>query len=420
MKILQIIADGRPGGGTTHVLSLMRDLVETGHEVHFITQDNSYAMRRANELGVRVQGLEFFFSCLDIRVPWKLGDLVASVEPELVHVHGSRAGFFFSISPSKPFCPVVYTVHGYHFPHKLPGIRRLALMAERHAAKGVHALVFVSEYDRRLSDRCGLSPLNGKKFVVYNGIEDIPGSTAEGKNLRLIGFLGRMEYQKDPFLFVETVRLLARKGYYAKMIGGGSLAPDVCDLIGRYGLDNRVALLGHLGREEALREISDVGTVLFTSRWEGMPIAVMEAMSMRIAVVAPNVGGIPEIVDDGVSGILIKDRDPRTFAAAVEQMTTNMAFRERIVEAAHRDVKERFHHSGTAQRYLAIYHGLIRSRDIALRVPDYRPGDMGEVTADFPGRSLSSEPRIEAGEHLARSTFAQPGALGHLPRRERF
>ena len=92
MKILEIIADGRPGGGTTHVLSLMRHLVTHGNDVHFITQQDSYALDRAKELGVKARGLDFFFSCLDFRVPWKLGRLVERVQPEVVHVHGSRGG----------------------------------------------------------------------------------------------------------------------------------------------------------------------------------------------------------------------------------------------------------------------------------------------------------------------------------------
>lgn len=420
MKILQIIADGRPGGGTTHVLSLMRDLVEQGNEIHFITQQDSYAMKRAAELGARVQGLEFFFSCLDVRVPWKLGRLAAGIQPELIHVHGSRAGFFLSLSSSEFSAPTVYTVHGYHFPHKVPGIRRLAMWAERRAARKVHALVFVSEYDRRLSDRCRLSPEHGRKHVVYNGIEDIPLCGSGGTNPRCVGFIGRMEYQKDPLLFVNTIRLLVKKGYTAKMIGGGSLEAEVRDLIRRCGLRDRVRMLGHLGREEALKEISDVGTVLFTSRWEGMPIAVMEAMSMRIPVVAPYVGGIPEIVDDGVSGILVKERDPRRFAEAVDAVTTNEGFRARIVEAALRDVKERFHHSRTAQRYLEIYCSLVGRRGRAIRTSERKPSDDNESVVLTPPYRVGPRPLrpgVAAGHDQGR--LLQTGILSHFSRRER-
>ncbi len=420
MKILEIIADGRPGGGTTHVLSLMRHLVTHGNDVYFITQQDSYALKRARELEVQARGLDFFFSCLDLRVPWKIGRLVERVQPEVVHVHGSRAGFFFSLASSKYSGPAVYTVHGYHFPHKLPGIRSLALMAERQTVRNVNALVFVSEYDRRLSDRYRLSPVHGRKLVVYNGIEDISLNARRGTDLRCVGFLGRMEYQKDPLLFVDTIRMLVGKGYRAKMIGGGSLESEVRDLLVRYGIDNHVRMLGHLGREDALREIAEVGSILFTSRWEGMPIAVMEAMSMRIPVVAPSVGGIPEIIDDGVSGILVKDRDPRQFAEAVERVTTNPRFRERIVEAAYRDVKERFHHPGTAQRYLEIYYGLVHGRRSGVRVSEGRPA----VERAIPIPALSREPNPRplgdrVSERPARSHLSETKALGHLTRRER-
>ena len=333
---------------------------------------------------------------------------------------GLAAGFFFSLASSKYLGPAVYTVHGYHFPHKLPGIRNLALMAERQAAKKVQALVFVSEYDRRLSDRYRLSPVRGRKLVVYNGIEDISLDARRGTDLRCVGFLGRMEYQKDPLLFVAAMQMLVRQGYHAKMIGGGSLEGEVRDLLVRYGIDNHVRMLGHLGREDALREIAEVGSILFTSRWEGMPIAVMEAMNMRIPVVAPSVGGIPEIIDDGVSGILVKNRDPRQFAEAVERVTTNPRFRERIVEAAYRDVKERFHHAGTAQRYLEIYYGLVHGRRSGVRVSEGRPA----VERAIPIPALSWEPNPRPlGDHVgkrpARRHVSQTESIGHLTRRER-
>lgn len=420
MKILEIIADGRPGGGTTHVLSLMRHLVTHGNDVHFITQQSSYALDRAKELGVKAGGLDFFFSCLDLRVPWKLARLVEGVKPDVVHVHGSRAGFFFSLASSKYHGPTVYTVHGYHFPHKLPGIRNLALMAEKQAAGKVQALVFVSEYDRRLSDRYGLSPVNGRKFVVYNGIDDISLDASTGTDLRCVGFLGRLEFQKDPHLFVNTIRILVGKGYHARMIGGGSLEGEVRELLVRYGIDKHVRMLGHLGREDALREIAGVGSILFTSRWEGMPIAVMEAMSMRIPVVAPSVGGIPEIVDDGVSGILVKNRDPRQFAEAIRLVTTNTGFRQRVIEAAYRDVKERFHHAGTARKYLEIYYGLVHGRRSGVRISE---GESVTRRA-IPVPTLLREPNPRplgdrAGKRPARRNLSQPESIGHLTRRER-
>jgi glycosyltransferase involved in cell wall biosynthesis len=359
MRILQLIADGRPGGGTTHVLSLMRDLIGIEHEVHFVSQQDSYILRQASEMGAHAQGMNFFFSRLDARVPLRLSRIVRRVRPDLIHAHGSRAGFFLSCSGAKDLAPVVYTVHGYHFPHKPSWVRPLARLAERKATKMASELVLVSDHDRIICERFDLSPDHGKGIVIYNGIEDITGNRASRVIQRCVGFLGRMESQKDPLLFVETLRLLAKHGYHGKMIGGGAMEGQVFDLIRRYELEDRIRVMGALPRPEALREISEVGCLLFPSKWEGMPIAVLEAMKLRIPVVASNVGGIPEIVEDKVSGLLLRDRDPRHIADAVMKLTMDLDFRERIIEAAAARVEALFDARKVTEMYLALYQRLL-------------------------------------------------------------
>ncbi len=362
MRILQLIADGRPGGGTTHVLSLMRDLIGMEYEVHFVSQQDSYILRQAREMGVQTQGVNFFFSRLDARVPLRLSRIVRRIRPDLIHVHGSRAGFFLSWSGARALAPVVYTVHGYHFPHKPSWVRPLARLAEQKATKMASELALVSDHDRMICERFVLSPECGRGIVIYNGVEDITRDRAISVNLRCVGFLGRVESQKDPLLFVETLRLLSKRGYYGKMIGGGAMEGQVIDLIRRYELEDHIRVMGVLPRPEALREISEVGCILFPSKWEGMPIALLEAMKLRIPVVASHVGGIPEIVEDKVSGLLFRDRDPRHIADAVMKLTIDLNYRERIIKTAADRVAARFDARKVTDKYLALYQRLLGPR----------------------------------------------------------
>jgi glycosyltransferase involved in cell wall biosynthesis len=220
-------------------------------------------------------------------------------------------------------------------------------------------LVLVSDYDRRISERFGFSTAGRKGVVIFNGVDDISRNPADRVNLRCVGFLGRMESQKDPLLFVETLRLLVKHGYCGKMIGGGAMAGKVHALIRCYGLEGHIRVLGALPRQEALREISKVGCMLFPSKCEGMPVAVMEAMRLRIPVVAAHVGGIPEIVEDTVSGLLFRERDPRLIADAVMKLTDDLDFRERIIEAASDRVADCFDARKVTDRYLDLYHRLL-------------------------------------------------------------
>src|SRR3712207_2688788 len=139
MRILEIVADGAPGGGTTHVLQILRGLGGTD-SLGLVTQANSYLFDEARSLGIECFGVDFFRSRVDARVPVKLHRFVRKFDPQLVHVHGSRAGFFHAGAATR--VPTVYTVHGYHFLHKGPVfVRWLALNAERVANRRAKRVV---------------------------------------------------------------------------------------------------------------------------------------------------------------------------------------------------------------------------------------------------------------------------------------
>ena len=149
MKIMQLVADGRPGGGTTFVLALLEGLCRDALvENSLICQRGSYLSQRATEMGITVFELDFFRNRLDPRVPKQLSRILKSIHPDVVHVHGGRAGFFLSFVPkSIPKLNVIYTVHGYHFAHKNWMGKVLGALAEAWVSRRVDCTVFVSNYD---------------------------------------------------------------------------------------------------------------------------------------------------------------------------------------------------------------------------------------------------------------------------------
>ena len=363
MRLMHMIADGGPGGGTTFVIALMDGLREPGVDLCLVSQKDSYALDRAMDLGIKVEGVQFFRSRLDPSVPLRLRRLVQRHRPELIHVHGSRAGGFFGVVPAAHGLPaIVYTVHGYHFRHKSKGVRHLGALAERLASRRADVTVFVCEYDRRLAGAWQLLPRNKKSVVIPNGVRTASLPLGSRVQPKCIGFLGRLTGQKDPLLFVEIVRLLASEGYSAKIVGGGQLHERVRSLVETYGLSNQVEMLGDLPRETALAAISDVGVLVFPSRWEGMPLAPMEVMQMGIPVVAAEVGGVPEIIESGVSGILVRDREPLAYAEAVRRVTEDSRLRARMIEAARRVIQRRFNLDRVVEQYRLLYRAVLREK----------------------------------------------------------
>ncbi|MEO8324349.1 MAG: glycosyltransferase [Nitrospirota bacterium] len=350
MRVLQIVADGKPGGGTTHVLQILKGLRDAV-SFQLITEEQSYLMKEAGALGIPCQGLRFFISRLNLALPFQLRSLVMAGQPDLVHVHGGRAGFFFALSLLK--VPMVYTVHGFHFIEKSPRIRWMALMAERWNLRRACHSIFVSKYDAALAEKYQLLSSNDKKTVIYPGLSLNNFPQALPRALLHIGFLGRLEYQKDPLLFVEMMTFLPE--YSATIIGDGALAPMVKEEIIRRGLSERVHMVGELSHGEALKTLATLSVVVLTSRWEGLPVLVLESMGMGVPVVSMNVSGLEEIIQNEVNGMLVEKRRPADLAEKVQTITTNEDLKLSLIRNAQETIQEKFSMETMLASTLEIY-----------------------------------------------------------------
>jgi glycosyltransferase involved in cell wall biosynthesis len=350
MRVLQIVADGKPGGGTTHVLQILKGL---RHAVSFqlITEEQSYLMKEADALGIPCQGLRFFISRLNLALPFQLRALVVALQPDLVHVHGGRAGFFFALSLLK--IPMVYTVHGFHFIEKSPGIRWMALKAEGWNLRRACHSIFVSKYDEALAEKFQLLSGNGKRSVIYPGLflENLPRPLPHA--FLHIGFLGRLEYQKDPLLFLEMMEFLPEAT--ATIVGDGALAPMIKQEIARRGLGGRVHMVGELSHGEALKILATFSVVVLTSRWEGLPVLVLESMGMGVPVVSMNVSGLEEIIHDEVNGMLVEKRRGEDLAEKVKIITNNEDLRASLIKNAQATIHEKFSMENMLGSILEIY-----------------------------------------------------------------
>lgn len=352
MRILQVVADGNPGGGTTIVLGLVEACLGAEMETHLLVQAGSYAAERGRALGATVHEADFFAGRFNREAERRIVEVAGTTRPHAIHVHGGRAAFF--ARRGLP-APTAYTVHGYHFLRKPPLQRMLGLLAERQAARMATEIIFVCRFDQALCERMRLAPQSTAKRVIFNGVrvEDLGGDASPEP--KRIAFLGRLTEQKDPLLAVSIAARLASDGHQMEMIGGGEIEAEVRAEISRLGLDGSVSISGAVKREEALAKLRRAEAMLMTSKWEGLPVAVLEAMAIGVPVVAPRVSGIPEIIEDGVDGVLIDSRDPADFAQGVRSLEGR---REAIVAAAREKIARQFLWKDCAEHHLDLYRRL--------------------------------------------------------------
>lgn len=359
MIVLEAVADGRLGGGTTHVLQLIETLArELPAEIHLVSQAGSPALAEAARRGAETHGIDFFVSRLDPRPWWRLRALVGELRPALIHAHGARAAL--PLTWARGRVPLLYSVHGYHFVGKPALPRRLAIAAERRCSAAAATTVFVSTHDQDLAARHGILPRCRRHVLIRNAIDLERLPSASGGDGRTLAFLGRLSAEKDPLLLIEVLQRLPGE-FRLQVIGDGPLLGEMRERAAASGLDGRIAFLGSLRRQQALAQLARSDALLVPSRWEGLPLAPLEAMAIGVPVVASRVGGIPEVIADGETGILVAPGDAQGFAAAVGRLADDAALRARMVEEARRAVAERFSWQAASRAYLDLYRETLRA-----------------------------------------------------------
>ncbi|HET7539023.1 MAG TPA: glycosyltransferase family 4 protein [Polyangiaceae bacterium] len=363
--ILHVVADGAPGGGTTAVLGLCSDLRNLGFRTSLITQRDSYGFQTGQALKLETRGLDFFRSRFDRSIPKRLHGLISELSPDLVHVHGARAGHAFCSQtlrriPSK----LVYTVHGYHFLKRPLAWRALGWVAEKRIAQRADQVVFVSRNDRNIAERfriLGSGPQSDRKSsTIYNGIDprDLDATPAAPPTYDLV-FAGRMHAQKNPSFLVDIMAELSADQVTLLMIGGGELEAEVRAYAERRGVASRITFKGALTRAQALSALASGRVYVFPSRWEGLPIGPIEAMYYGLPVVASAIGGTDEVVQHQVNGFLLNAFEPRSYASAIRRLLNEPDLYARYAAAGRKRVESLFLRQSSSASYRSVYDRLL-------------------------------------------------------------
>ena len=207
----------------------------------------------------------------------------------------------------------------------VPGALARARTAVLRVARSV---VVPSAYLAELARGWGLEPV----LVVPNPAPPAaavePGSLAPGT----VVFVGRLTRQKA--LEVALRAVAAVPAARLLLVGDGPEREALERLAAELDLDGRVSFLGRRPRDEALRLVAGAEAVLLSSDWENLPHAAVEALSVGTPVVATAVGGVPEVVRDGVNGLLVPPGSPAALAAALRRLLAEEGLRARLAAAA--------------------------------------------------------------------------------------
>jgi glycosyltransferase involved in cell wall biosynthesis len=375
VRVLRVIGRLNVGGPAIHTTLLTERLdparyastlvtgtVETAEGDYLALRGQTAAdVRIIPELGREIRGAR------DLVALGKLIRVMRGLRPDIVHTHTAKAGTLGRMAAALCRVPVVvHTFHGHVLQgYFSPARTRVFVSIERALARVSDRLVAVSPRVRE--DLLALGIGRPEVFdVVPLGLDLTPFARAErqagalrrelnvGPDVLLVGIVARLVPIKAHEVFLEAMRHLIHRVPDARAVvaGDGERRAELERLAQQLGIAPVVTFLGW--RADLDRLYADLDVVALTSRNEGSPVALIEAMAAARAVVSTAVGGVGDVVTDGVTGRLVPAGDAVAVATAVANLLRNPAERQRLGAAARAQVLERF----SADRLLRDMDGL--------------------------------------------------------------
>ena len=177
------------------------------------------------------------------------------------------------------------------------------------------------------------------------------------KDSLLMAAVGRLVWAKDYDNLIEAFDLIADEipNVYCLIAGDGELYPDIKSKIESAGLDERVMLLGHISREDVLALIKACDLFVMSSRSEGTPMVLLEAASLKIPILATNVGGIPELFRNEEECLLVPPGDPDALASNMKKLLRDKKLSSRLAQAANLKISRDYSVNRQVRETLSVY-----------------------------------------------------------------
>ncbi|MBM3250519.1 MAG: glycosyltransferase family 4 protein [Candidatus Omnitrophica bacterium] len=372
INLLYIITKLELGGAQKQLLSLIKRLDREKFNLFLFTAKKGILLGEA----LSMEGLQVKPSFFLERPVNPLRDMAAFFEIyffirknkiDIVHTHSSKAGIVGRLAARLAGVKtILHTVHGWPFHDYQSRIaRRLFIRLERIAAGFSNRIVVVSasDWEKGLKNYIGTPD---KYALIRYGIDYAEFNNPNGKIREefkagkdpLVGCISCLKPQKAPEDFIRTVQLVKEALPQAKflLVGEGELRPRIESLIQRLKLEEAVTLTGW--RRDIPRILSGVDVFVLSSLWEGLPVAVLEAMASGKPVVATDTGGVREVVREEETGFLVPAGRPDVLSGRLLNLLQNASLRKTMGERARAALGEDFRIEKMADEFTLLYEKL--------------------------------------------------------------
>ena len=358
IKILHVITHLPIGGAQDNTLYTVELLNKEKYDISLCCNLNGELVERAKN----IQSVKIFdipFLCREVS-PYKdirafiiLYKLFKKENYTIIHTHSSKAGLLARFAAMLNKTPIViHTIHGFAFNDFMNVFKkRFYIYIEKILAKWTNVLITVSNLNKKKIIDLNIAE-ESKLKNIYSGIDlklftDKKNNDFQKElNLKsrhiLLGSVGRLSFQKDPITMINAFDIVVKRfsNAHLVLVGDGELRNDIIDRIDQLKLNDRIHLTGNKNSPWKIYHSLDL--FIMSSIYEGLGRSITEALSCGVPVVCTSVEGVPEIVRDNKTGILVPPKDVIALANGVIKSLNNMHVAKKMAKKGRKFVNDNF------------------------------------------------------------------------------
>jgi len=358
------------GGSQTHVLDLVRGF-RSRFQLTLVTGEEGFLTVESRRLGIETRVVPNLVQPLrpkqDLKALRELTSLLRELQPDVLHCHTSKAGVIGRVAARATGVRAVFTAHTWSFADGTSRLWKLVgTPSERLAARWTEKIITVSDSNRALALQKQIARAE-KLVTVHNGIGDSAFRARPDRNaIPQIVMVARFAPQKNQQQLLEALAQLRDLPFRLSFVGDGPTRATVEAAARQLQLAERVDFLGT--RMDTERILSESSIFALATNWEGFPITILEAMRAGLPVVATDVDGVREAVNDGVTGFLVPRQDTCALCDRLRLLINDATLRAGMGAAGRKAYESEFTVTAMLRKVEAVYVSAVPESESELLV----------------------------------------------------
>ncbi len=371
-KILYVITKSNWGGAQKYLFELATSLPKEKFEVAVLLGGSGVLTDKLKKAGIKtiyVKNLDRDINVFkEFLVLFDLIKVLKAEKPNVVHLNSSKIGglgalagrIYNFLKPKRSTlnARIIFTAHGFYFNEdRLWVIKTITFLLNYLTLLWCHKTIVINQ--REFNQVKNLPFVSKKIELIHNGVRIINGlKVAKNPDSPLaIGTISELTKNKGLEYMIEAIARLKNKNITFTIIGEGEERDNLTRLINQKNISDKVQLLGFKENATSYLNLFDIFTL--TSVKEGLPYTILEAGLAGLPVIASNVGGIGEIIEDGKSGILVEPKNVEQIVEAISKLIDFAELRKTLGQNLKKTVEQNFSIEKMIKKTRSLYTNLI-------------------------------------------------------------